>query len=202
MKWIATIALLMLFNLANCQVLTRQYVENRVAKFNPKTKGQSIVIYVVDGEPFYLDVQPLKRDSALHLLDSTLSKISHHDVAFIYGFSTDEVSFAEMPGRVTIIIATKSKQGNKEKKHELKRAISKYDKSELYLDHININSKDPVLFIDDKEVLFSKCRKELLKIKWQQIYAIAIYDNPVPTEYYGEKAKNGLIEVWTYPVKK
>jgi hypothetical protein len=179
----------------------RQYVENWVAKFNPKTKGQPIVIYVVDGTPFYLDAAT-KKDSVSRSLDSTLFKIPRQDVAFIYGFSTDEVSFAEVPGRVTAIVATKSKQRSKEKKHELKRAIAKYNSSEIYFDHIDKDSKDPVLFINDKDILFSQCRKELLKIKSSDVYAIAIYDNPVPYEYYGQNAKNGLIEIWTYPIKK
>jgi hypothetical protein len=201
MKWLATFILFITFHSAIGQVLNRQYIETWVAKFNPKTKGQPITMYVVDGQYFYVDM-PGKRDSILRQLDSTLHKISRQDVAFIYGISTDEVSFAEVPGKVMVMVATKGKERKKEKKRELKRAIAKYDSSEIYLDHLSKDSKDPVLFINDKEIYFSQCRKELMKIKKSSIYAIAIYNQPVPTEYYGENAKNGLIEIWTYPVKK
>jgi len=200
MKWCVALILLLPFHFVRGQALTRKYVENWVAKFNPKAKGQPITLYVVNGQYFSLDISA-KRDSVLRQLDSALHKLLCSDVAFIYGVSTDEVTFAEVPGKVAAMVVTKGKQSKKDKDQLLKKAIDKYDPTELYL-RDDRNSKDPVLFINDKEVHFSQCRKELLKIKSSAIYAIAVYEQPVPPEYYGENAKNGLIEIWTYPAKK
>jgi hypothetical protein len=202
MKWIATITFIMSFHLANCQVLTRQYVENWVAKFNPKTKEKPITMYVIDGQYFSLDM-PVKKDSVLRQLDSALHKLLYQDIAYIYGFTTDEVlPTTDNPGKVVALIATKNKERKKEKKHLLKEAIAKYNKSEIYYDHIGKDSKDPVLVIDDKLIYFKDCRKRLSGIRVKDIYAIELYSTPVPAEDYGENAKNGLIEIWIYPAKK
>lgn len=194
MKWIATLTLFLTYYLVFAQPLTKQYIENRAVKFNPATKGLPITAYIVDGEIL---------EPGSEKFNSFLNSKSRTDIAYIYGVRTEDVfPTTENPGKTVILISVKGTETKKQKQELLKSAIAKYDSSENYFDHISRNSKDPVLFINDHEIYFSQCRKELLKMKSSDIYAITVYEHAVPPEFYGENAKNGLIEIWTYPAKK
>jgi hypothetical protein len=195
MKVIIFSLFLLIASSANCQTLNKQYIDNWLIKCDTAIKINKINLYVIDGY-HYFPSDSLKLNNALKLL-------THKKLAGINYYKTEEIiPTAEVWGKYVILISTKRNQTNKWKRETLGTVRSKYSQSHFYLNHINADSNEPVLTINDKVIFHADCYKELSKIKLGNIYAINICTHAVPWEYYGQNARNGLIQIWTYPKSK
>jgi hypothetical protein len=177
---------------ASGQTLNKKSIDWWVTKCDTNVKSNLINLYLIDGNGF-APADSLK-------LNSVLKKISYRQLLSIDFHKTEEVlPTTEVPGRIIIIVSRKGNQSLELKKQLLKEAISKYEKPKFYTNHIQSDSPEPVLTVNDKLIFHSDCYHELLKIRKSSIYAINIYSHHVPEEYYGQNAKNGLVQIWTHP---
>ena len=63
--------------------------------------------------------------------------------------------------------------------------------------HIYLDAKDPVLFIDNQKIFHTEIKKKLSNLKPQNIADISIKKEPQSSEIYGQNAKNGIVIIWT-----
>ena len=195
MRWLAIVFLVIASLSGNSQMIDKKYIDNYILNLNPRVLNLPKAGYIIDGV-FFSPNDSLKLDR--FLMDWTVSKICG-----LGGYRTEDIiDVSGNPGKAIVVMTSRGSQSNNQKCELFKTAIKMYDSKAFYFDHISLNSKDPVLLINDYEVPFDRCRIELKKIKKKNIFAIDIYKFEVSAVYYGEKAKNGLIKIWTYPNKK
>jgi len=184
------IFLFFIFQSAYSQTLSKKYVDDWITKCDKKIEIRDITLYVIDGKPFYSPDDKTK-------IDSVLKEWPNDRLLDIDFFKIDSLGY-EHPHAIFAIVESKGSQSARQKRKLLKKAISKYDQSQLHFDHIPHDSKDPVLLINGREVFYADCYNKLLKLQRRDIYAISVCMHHVPEEYYGKNAKNGLIQIWTY----
>nr|WP_067054773.1 hypothetical protein [Mucilaginibacter sp. L294] len=131
-------------------------------------------------------------------LDNDLKSLVNNNLLSIDPFWNEELLPAtQSSGKLLILIVTKGKQSVKDKKVLLKTALIKYTKPPLSQNHIDPASAEPVLLINGKPILYANCYTELSKLTLDSITDIYYSKHPVPKEYYGQNAKNGIITIWT-----
>jgi len=83
----------------------------------------------------------------------------------------------------------------KEKHSELNKLfVDKYISSSQ---HIYLDAKDPILFIDNQKIFHTEIKKMLSSLKTKDIADISIKKEPQSLEMFGQNAKNGIIIIWT-----
>ena len=159
-----------------------------------KISGQSSLtksnsLYVVDGiayqktDSIFLKEIPIKNIAGIFVLADTSST---------FHFTSN-----------VILIRTKRSQTKKEKRKYLAEAKAKFVDNYLGVSsHILDDSKDPVLRIDDKFVHATEAKLVANKLKYNNVYAIATYNTKFDPTYFGQNAKNGMVQIWTYPKNK
>jgi hypothetical protein len=60
-----------------------------------------------------------------------------------------------------------------------------------------VQPKNPVVWINNENIHFSKAKAEIEKLKAEDIYFIDYKKDPVNATGYGQHGKNGLVRVWT-----
>lgn len=192
-KFLTLLFFVFVFKNLYAQSINKKYIDEWLMKCDSEVLPKKINLYLIDGVPFGRNDTLKMNDSLKHWTPATILTIDY--------YKTDDLNlFVERPGYL-ILISSKGKQKNKEKRKTLKLAHSKYLKPAYYENHISVGSAEPVLAINDKVIFHANCYQELSKIKINNIYAIGICKHAVPSEYYGQNAKNGLIQIWTYPDK-
>lgn len=71
------------------------------------------------------------------------------------------------------------------------------DKYNGFSQHIRIDSKDPVLYINNQKIHHTKVKKAFAKLDKTKIVYININTNPQNQEYHGQNATNGVVVIWT-----
>ena len=83
----------------------------------------------------------------------------------------------------------------KEKQSELNKLfVDKYISSSQ---HIYLDAKDPILFIDNQKIFHTEIKKKLSSLKTKDIADLSIKKEPQSSEMFGQNAKNGIIIIWT-----
>jgi len=63
--------------------------------------------------------------------------------------------------------------------------------------HILTNSKDPVLYINNRNIHHTEVKAAIKSLDKNEIAYINIKTNPQNQELYGENGKNGIVVIWT-----
>lgn len=83
----------------------------------------------------------------------------------------------------------------KEKQIELKKLFR--DNYSSSSQHICLDSKDPVLFIDNQKIFHTETKKRISDLKTKSIADVSIKKEPQSSEMFGQNAKNGIVIIWT-----
>jgi len=191
LKWlfIQLIIPVVFISTACCQVIDRKYIQDWLKKSDTTFKTKDITLYVLNGVPF-------QRDDSTKLYEALKTQSKYLSIDYL---KSDEFAWSERPGRYVILISDNYLARKKLKKYYLKIALSKYKQSDLQLTDAYV--KQPALIIDDNEIPAAECYNQITKIRPKHIFAINVVLHPVPWEYYGQNAKNGLVQIWTYDKK-
>ena len=184
-------ALLLLFSsYVNGQSVGKQYIDEWLIKCDTAYEASKISGYVFNNI-FYDSKDSVKLNNELKLL-------ANNNLLSIDPFWNEELLWTtENTGKPLVFIVTRGKQSINGKRAVLKTAITKYPKPPFYQSHISTTSTEPVLIIDGKYVFHADCYDILSRLKANSIADIYYNKHPVPTEYYGQNAKNGLVVIWT-----
>lgn len=190
MKWF-TMSLLIVFSFTiKAQTLSKNYIDKWLIQCDTNYKTKLINAYILDGK-FYSKPDTL-------LLNTALTSIPINKILAIDPFWNYEISqYVDAPPLIVVLISTRGGQSQKSKKLVLREAVTKYPKPIVYQNHISKDPTEPVLFINGRRVFHTECYSVLAKLKANSIVDIYYNRHPVPTEYYGQNAKNGLVMVWT-----
>ena len=63
--------------------------------------------------------------------------------------------------------------------------------------HILNDSKDPVLYINNRKIHHTEVKESLEKLDKSKIVYINIKTNPQSQEFHGQNATNGVVMIWT-----
>lgn len=182
-----TILLFSLLNHSYAQrKLTLGYIDTVLVN-DTAYRSASAIYYLVDGELY--------------------SKPSTELVAALSKISTDRVMDILMSKRIPmdcwgqdyVIVTSFGTQKRKTKVKCLKLAKSAF--KDIYKgisQHIPVDSKDPVLYINDRPVPHNECNNIVKKLKIGDIKNISTYLWPFSESYWGQNAKNGIVRIWTY----
>ena len=183
-------AILLLFSLyVSGQNVNKQHIDEWLIKCDTAYKASKIWGYAFNKIVYEA------KDSVR--LDNDLKLLANNNLLSIDPFWNEELlSTTENPGKLLVLIVTKGKQSVKDKEGILKTALSKYVKPQLSQNPVDSTSKEPVLLINGKPISPTDCYAELSKLTIDSITDIYYSKHPVPKEYYGQNAKNGIIAVW------
>jgi hypothetical protein len=188
MKALSTTILLLLLFISSYaqQKLTLGYIDT-VLVTDTAYRPASEMFYLVDGEVYARPsaelVVALSKISADRVMDILMSKRIPMDCW----------------GADFVIVTSFGNQKRKTKVKCLKTAKSAFE--DIYSDfsqHILINSKDPVLYINDHPVSHTECSNVVKKLNVGDIKNISVYLWPFSESYWGRNAKNGIVRIWTY----
>ena len=151
-------------------------------------KADKEPLFVINGIPFSLS-DSLKLDNELKRIDK--NKISGITIL------KNEGKISHQRNDVIIIqYATKlSKKFVKEKLTEIKPKFK--DKYHGISQHIFIDAKDPVLYLNGNKIHHTEINNLLNNLKVQNIGYIYFSEGPQSQEYHGQNAKNGIVIIWT-----
>lgn len=190
MKLFFVATLLLASSYVRGQNVNKQHIDEWLLKCDTAYKAGKIWGYAFNNVVY----EP--KESAK--LDSALKTLAINELLSIDPFWNQELSSTtENPGKLLVLIITKGKQSIKDKKTLFKTVLTKYPKPQLYQNHIDPASAEPVLLINGKPIFHADCYTELSKLTDDSITDIYYSKHPVPQEYYGQNAKNGIVTIWT-----
>jgi hypothetical protein len=190
MKLVFAAILLIFSAYVNGQNVNKQHIDEWLIKCDTAYKASKVWAYAFNNIVYEA------KDSVK--LDNDLKSLANNNLLSIDPFWNEELlSTTENPGKLLVLIVTKGKQSVKDKEAILKTVLTKYAKPSLTQNHIDSVSTEPVLLINGKPILPTACYAELSKLTLDSIADIYYSKHPVPKEYYGQSAKNGIIAIWT-----
>lgn len=165
-------------HLTYSQTLSRKYLNSKNKEYNTSTDKNNYII----NEIHYLPNDYL-------LLDKELKKINQALLT----------SYVILKGQNTIVIeyATPLKKDY----IQTKLIESKNLFNDIYYGtastSIYTNSKDPVLYINNKKVAHYQTKQVIENLQAVDLGYIKIDTKEQNFEYYGQNAKNGIVIIWT-----
>jgi hypothetical protein len=151
-----------------------------------KYELRSEVSYVINGK-LYSPHERVRIDSALgsypgeHLIE--VSKVRGMN-----GYKNHEV----------VMITFAYKQSAKQISDVLETLKGKFpDKYSGPSPKILPQPRNPVLWINNENIHFSKTKETMEKLKAEDIYFIDYKKEPVSPAIYGQNGRNGLVRIWT-----
>jgi len=190
MRLFFAVMLLLACSSVQGQNVTKQHIDEWIFKCDNTYKAGKVWGYAFNN----IIYEP--KDSIK--LDNDLKSLANNNLLGIDPFWNEELlPTTQNPGKLLVLIVTKGKQSVRDKKVLLKTVLTKYNKPPLSQNHIDPASAEPVLLINGKQVLNANCYTELSKLTFDSITDIYYSKHPVPKEYYGQNAKNGIITIWT-----
>ena len=188
MKVIVTILLFAVLTQLKAQTIDKHYIIDWIKTIDITYEPDSVIAYWIDSDPYYT------YDSAK--LNNRLRQIGVNRLKSIYYSKYKMDNY--VPGKGTIYIHTIEKQRTEDIKRWLTSAKKLFvDKYISFSQHIFTNSKDPVLYIDNRGIHHTEVQEALNKLSPKDIYDISVSSLPVPVSMYGQNAKNGLVKIWT-----
>jgi len=170
------------------QTIDKDYIVKWIKLADTTFDVDAVVKYSIDRESYYAT------DTAK--LNNRLRQISTDRLKCIFfsRIKTDNY----VPGKGTIYVQSIQLQTIEDAKSWLDKAKSLFiDKYFSFSNHILIDSKDPVLIIDNQTIHHTEVKEMLDKLNPKNIYDISVAQTPIPPSMYGQNSKNGLVQIWT-----
>lgn len=170
------------------QKLTNGYIHQWIRYIEPSFEyDKNYDLYVINGIVIF-DESLESELSKYDIRDSNLN-IDYLDMDRI-------TSFFHRPVGAIIIITSHNKRLKRRKvKALLVDFREKLLGTPFRTHHINDTLKQPVLLIDGTPIHHNEAAKVLGNLKTRDIFNMA-YTSKAPIKYYGQNAKNGLIQIW------
>ncbi|MBS1756830.1 MAG: hypothetical protein JSU03_06085 [Bacteroidetes bacterium] len=183
---------LTLFSL-KAQQFDKRFLDEKVKQIDSGYKFRE-TLYVIEGLP-YENYDSTKIDSVLS--SNGLKYLLNIDILK----ETAAVNLISCrPIRDVILVSFAHKQRRSKKRTILKRVKQTFtDNYVSFSQHIPLDSKDPVLYIDNVLINHSEAKERVKGLTVKSIYHIDYNDKAVSTELYGQNAKNGFVRIWTIP---
>lgn len=188
MKTLLLIFTSICFAQLKAQTIDKDYIVKWIKLADTTFNDDAVVKYSIDKENYYTT------DTAK--LNNRLRQISTDRLKAIFfsKYKTDNY----VPVKGTIYVQSIQQQATEDIKAWLDRAKSLFvDKYFSFSNHIYIDSKDPVLIIDNKSIHHTEVKEYLDKLNPKDIYDISVGQTPVPASIYGQNSKNGLVQIWS-----
>lgn len=177
-------AILLLFGLnTKAQGINKQAIDTWLIKCDTAYKASKITGYAFN-KVVYAPKDSVKLNNDLQALKST-------ELLSIDPFWDDETS-TKKTGKFTVLILKKGEQSQTLKQSILKIALTQYGKSQP-----GGAAAEPILLFNGQPVSPVDSYAKLSNLKIESIADIYYSKHPVPAEYYGPNAKNGIVAVWT-----
>jgi hypothetical protein len=188
MKTILTILSFIVLTQLKAQTIDKNYIVNWIKSIDTTYQPDSVIAYHIDRDSYYT-YDTLDFNSRLRQIDiSRLKSIYYSEVKM------DNY----VPGKGTFYISTIKKQEISNIKNWLTRAKKLFVDNYLeFSEYIFTNPKDPVLYIDNREIFHDEIKETLKNLDPKDIYDIDVSSSPVPATIYGRNSKNGLVQIWT-----
>jgi len=186
---VITLICVALYGSALSQPLTIEYVDNWIGLCEPQLDlSKKEKLYIIEGVPY--------EGTELNEKLSTFNASNKLLLLDYLNSDSVETTFLK-PNLIVVLIQNARKSKLKQRKKQLADAQYKFvDRYDFKLNHIITNSKDPVLYIDDKKIHHSEAKKVINELVVKEIQHIVI-TNHAPTSIYGANARNGLVKIWT-----
>ncbi|RFZ90417.1 hypothetical protein D0C36_21740 [Mucilaginibacter conchicola] len=186
MKYLFAATLLLLGFTTNAQGINKQAIDTWLVKCDTSYKASKISGYAFN-KIVYEPKDSVKFNNDLQSLKST-------ELLSIDPFWNEELlPTTDKPGKLMVLIVKKGEQTPAIKQSTLKLAISRYAPQKTGTSP----ATKPVLIINGQPVSPTDSYAKLSNLKIESITDIYYSKHPVPAEYYGPTAKNGIVAVWT-----
>jgi hypothetical protein len=171
------------------QIVDKRAIDDRLEDIETSIDKSKTRLYIINGIPFQ-GIDSTRIDSVLR----------SYDLRYLIDLrlvSCQQVNFPHCNDDIVLILFAFN-QNSKTRRRLLKRVRERFtDNYVSYSQHIFSDSKDPVLYIDNKLIHHTETKGKLNSLKLKRVYFISYHDKPVSDIYYGQNAKNGLVRVWT-----
>lgn len=170
----------------SAQILTIDYVTSWIEL--ESTNSNPAVMWVIDGVP----VVPEEFNKTLNEYGLEKDKVS------IEVLGPKALESLYINRRLDALVAIRTHNTQLRKKHilnHLKEFRKRIPEPSIKTHHINNTLKPPVLVIDGIPIHHNEAAKVLANLKTRDIFNMA-YTSKAPIKYYGQNAKNGLIQIW------
>lgn len=184
MRYLTAATLLLLGFTTKAQGINKQAIDTWLIKCDTSYKASRISSYAFN-KIMYEPKDSVKLNNDLQSLKST-------ELLSIDPFWDDEIS-TKKTGKFTVLILKKGEQTAAIKQSTLKMTLSKYNKQPGGANP----ATEPILIINGQPVAPADRYAKLSNLKIDSITDIYYSKHPVPAEYYGPTAKNGIVVVWT-----
>lgn len=162
-----------------------QKIDLKTIKEKLELKNEKFII--INGVPYDL--------IATKEIDSVLNSFSNENLVELTKIKNDG-QFAHWNSDVAIVLFTYQQKEKYIKRilKELKREFP--DKYLGYSQDVLTDSKNPVLFINDKCIHHTEAKSRIEKLKLKDIHYIDYKKDSVGAAAYGQNGKNGLVRIW------
>ncbi len=171
------------------QTLTHKYIDDRIEISNPDINTlKKSKLFIIEGIPY-----------DRKQLDDRLNAFKTNNPFFYLKIlSSDSVRISCMrPNLIIVLIGNANELKLRKKKKILNDAQGRFiDIYNFYSNHIHANSKDPVLFVDDKKIHHAESKRIINQLSANKIKHLIVL-NDASLSLYGTNAVNGLIRIWT-----
>ncbi|WP_312822990.1 hypothetical protein [Epilithonimonas sp.] len=153
-----------------------------------KFKLNENAVFVINGLPY-------SQNDSLKLNDKLKSINQQILTDFTYIKNSGQIGIGDKDIVVIKYAILQPKNYIKEKLNELNKLFS--DNYISSSQHIHLDAKDPILFIDNQKIFHTEIKKKLSSLKIQEIADISIKKETQSSEMFGQNAKNGIVIIWT-----
>ena len=173
------------------QAIDKKAIDDRVKLIDTTTDKSQTRLYVINGI--------LLTEQENHNLDSILKTYDPKYLLDVNFVTCRQMNLPHCNGDIVIILFAYN-QKNKPKRQLLKKVRQSFvDNYVSFSQHILTNAKDPVLYIDNKQINHTETKEKIKSLKLNRVYYINFNDKPVSEQQYGQNARNGLVRIWTVP---
>lgn len=173
------------------QQFDKKLLDEKVKQIDSTYKFRE-TLYIIDGV-LYENFDSTK-------IDSTLSS---HGLKYLLNIDILKEAAAVnliscRPIRDVVLVVFAHRQESKKKRTIFKRVIQAFTDNYIsFSQHIPLDSKDPVLYIDNVLINHAEAKEKVKGLTVKSIYHIDYNDKAVSPELYGQNAKNGIVRIWT-----
>ncbi len=171
------------------QLVDKRAIDERVKLIDTTTDKSKNRLYVINGI--------LLTEQETSKLDSILKSYDPKYLVDVNLVTCRQMNLPHCNNDIVVILFAYN-QKNKIKRHLLKKVRQNFtDKYVSFSQHIFSDAKDPVLYIDNKQIHHTETKEKIKMLKLKRVYFIDFNDKPVSELLYGKNAKNGLVRIWT-----
>lgn len=171
------------------QTLDKKAIDGKVELNGTGTDKLRTRFYIINGVAF--DEQETNK------IDSVLKSYNPKYLANVNVITCQQANLPHCDDDI-IIVFFAYKQKNEIKRRLLKKVRKRFtDHYGSFSQHMSIDAKDPVLYIDNELIHYTQAKEKIKTLKPSSVYYIDFSDKPVSKSRYGQNGKNGLVRIWT-----